>query len=456
MPLPIEQDEALRVRGWDVFRRRDGIVPQPAGGRGAVLRRVAIMGVRPAAGVLEGAVPVPAAAEEGGGLAGAARRRTAEEAGQSYPLSYYFTNPVALPGPADVAVDVSALIGLAPDNGVVTELVVSMNNVLTQLTGVALRSSSGATFFESRSLFASGVPETRDLRPDFFPLVDLFGSVANASNQWRLLGGMPVSAGEQLFLIMRFRGTIAANTARVFGSVVITSAVAGGLRVRLRPAAAIDFGEVAAAARPAPVAPTVYYPVMFTTPVEGARLRAQGWTQLTASTWKGPGVVVPAGAAPPAPPAGSPGVSRFERWMTEQASVTASPGSPAFARVQAAVAYLEPPPPSGTGLVYVPSWLQGPGLPHGYLIPIPRRGQRIRIEGEQWFAEPPVGDQAASGRVIFLTGSTPVPPGALLSSPGRIITSDMVRGLTLVTFRGEQMTREDAEAILAAERAGRA
>jgi hypothetical protein len=92
----------------------------------------------------------------------------------------------------------------------------------------------------------------------------------------------------------------------------------------------------------------------------------------------------------------------------------------------------------------------------GFIVPAPRRGQQVRIEGNQWLRFPVVGNEQPSGNVRVVWPSDRVPAGVLLAPPGRVVTSDLIEGLRLYRVGSEDVTRDElVERIEARDRAAR-
>lgn len=90
-------------------------------------------------------------------------------------------------------------------------------------------------------------------------------------------------------------------------------------------------------------------------------------------------------------------------------------------------------------------------------MPTPRRGQQVRIEGNQWFRFPPVGNEQPSGNVRVVWPNDRVPEGVLLAPAGRVVTSDLIEGLRLYRVGSEEVTRDElVERIEARDRSARA
>ena len=197
MGMTSEENTALYVVGWDVFRRRRVRPVLPAGSFEAKLQRVELRQAREALGVFEGVV---SGVEGMLGLPGIGPP-TAVEAVESYAISFYAVNNVANPGPGLRQFDEAVLVGQSPVAGVVRRMEYLRVPSALNFRGFALRAASGGTFFSTLSNRSAPPIASESFVPDFRDTTD-DNSVLNPPSHV-VEGAMPVTAGDNLFIVFR-------------------------------------------------------------------------------------------------------------------------------------------------------------------------------------------------------------------------------------------------------------
>lgn len=400
MRMNLDQDEALRLKGWRVFRSasRDHMIPQT--GAGAMLQRVKVAEALPSRDTTIG---ITLTIEERDAIANQRRLDLAlaerESVSKSIGVTKYFPVVAATvtgnPSALDVA-DESIIIGTAPFDGFVTELVFT-DGVSANVVGLAIKSSGGESMFRAMGNHAfAGVSDEMD--PDFLSRI-IFSNLSGGIAMRNL--HMPVFSGEQLILTARLlplsgAGLIVATF--VLGFESFTLARAGSA------AAVSAFGAIASASR---ISATEA--AKNATAIELAR---QKTLQLSIQQQT---VAQKASQGEPTPgpsglfvknPLTSGAFNEFALRAVSQRIPTPAPPPK--------VALPKPLPPEGAGLTFVSAWNPSYGS-IGYLIPDPPVGGRVNVFDNQYSIFDISGRLTKQGPIIPVAGDQDIPAGARIS-----------------------------------------
>lgn len=406
---PLEENEALRLRMWSVFRPgiRDHVVPMTSLGRvwqrfqvreawgvpsaeqaiaAAVVAGAASSGARAAAvgaPVGEAAVGAAAPAVARAGVAAAVAARSPEERARAREERERALRPrVAEEGPvlrqtqylyfelnsdpvtvANVEDQVHE-IGVAPYDGFLTEVVIEEFGSSGERL-VALRTESGQSFATATSNIAYGNPWL-DPRPDFFDAERLAQTFV-VGGRSVLRSNVPVRAGERIYLVMRLAGLPLGGTMTVTGMVGVEAARAVGVgAAAVRQTVREQQVEVERIVRRVVQRVPVVEEVPVAVPVE-----------------RGGRVVPPRPAlrlGPPAPPAGGEGLTFVEAWMPQAGAI-------------------------------------------GYLVPTPPPGARVNVFGDRFTIWDGSGRKVSEGTVQVVRSEQDIPEGARRSRSLGVVPS---------------------------------
>lgn len=378
MPMDRVANVALRDRGWNVFRSasRDHVVPQVSPGR--VLQRIRIAQALPAAGTVEG-VAVPLEVRER--VATERRESVSRLRGmEDQPLGVmqYFSallHNQAAGAVNGVALDESFVIGIAPFDGWLREVVMDPNAGDFGGFRVAVRTSSGGTFF--RGFDQSGLGAFFEfIGPDFIP------TDARGTGQYKVEvrgGKVPVFAGDQIIAVVRNTNGKAANAARIQLLVGVEAVILGSAGSR---AAASQFAAAFEASRIAnrEAAANAGRLAIEQERTRRAELEAQARLELARLAQV--------------------------RQRVESRETVPPPPRPLEAAPTAGV--------DGAGKTFVSAWLPNANS-IGYLIPDPPRGGKVNVFNDTYSVFDVTGKLVDQGKVELVRSTDQIPPDARVS-----------------------------------------
>jgi len=419
MPMMSAENEALRVKGWRVFRSssRDRVIPGT--GAGAHLQRIKISEALPVEGVFEGvAQPVEArnvAADLRAQAEAKARAAAAEiPLGVTRHIVYDLTTQVGNPDPVNFGEE-TFVIGIAPFDGFLTEMFLQLQGGAV-VQGIAFRTTTGQTVFSTRD-FSAIVPGFGGAEPDFLMPFDL--NVTPAPFQLNRLK-VPVYAGEEVFAVVRLGPAFPAGSQ--IGAGVI--GFEGFILARPGSAAAqAQFGSLSAAARQAATEATKWAGMLAlerektTRATEVERLKTERAAIVSQPRQASGGFI------------GNPyETPRITDAMTNavQRQAPTPPPPPRVVRPPAT-------PPEGTGLTFVSAWNPSFGS-IGYLIPDPPRGGKVNVFDSKYTIWDITGKNIGEGQIIPVATDQDIPPGAKISAIRSGVKSQALRADTLEAF----------------------
>jgi len=404
MRMELDDNEALRSQGWRVFRSssRDRVIP--ASGLGAQLKRIKIHEAFPVASVGVGAEAVGLEERSERARDFAERGAAAVEVGADRPLGLTQYIPFAAWRDPNIfaitnGVETSTVIGIAPFDGFLSELLFAVGGVGTM--NFAIRSSGGQTMFTAID-DASASALVLSLAPDF---TDIVTSIpAGVPTTLRNLR-MPVFAGEELTFVSRIPLDPGAGTQLLNGILGFESFVLAPSGTKV---AASQFLALTAASR------------------EGAREAGTNANRLAVERERTERVRLEtesrrevARLAVEARQVGQRNLTNpFNNVLLSESALRqlasrSAPRAPA-PRVPA------PPrvPLEGAGKTFVGAWNPSFGS-IGYLIPDPPRGGRVNVFDSKYTIWDISGRNVGSGQIVPVRSDGDIPPGARLSQVAR-------------------------------------
>lgn len=427
MAMNLARDEALRVRGWSVFRSasRDHIIPQT--GAGAHLLRIKIASALPVVGVMEG-VAVPDAERERAAQErekAVARARAAAEGiplGVSRHIAYDLVTQVGNPDPVDFGEE-EFVIATAPFDGFLTEMFLQLQGGGV-VQSIAFRTTSGQTVFATRD-FTPVVPGFGGAEPDFLPVPDL--NFTPAPFQLQRLK-VPVFAGEEVKAVVRL-GALFPAGAQIGAGVI---GFEGFILARQGSQAAVSqFGALTSAALTAAreaarqSSELAIERERTRRALEVERLRTERAQLLVKQ----------------ASPGGRYTMNPFNEVLTVREGAAAlerrAPTPPPAPRLLEA----PPEPPSGEGKTFVRAWNPAGGSV-GYLVPNPPPGGRVNVFDSRYTIWDASGRMVDSGAIIPVRSDQDIPAGARIS---RTLGGVRPRGLVPASGPGATVPEVEAE-----------
>jgi hypothetical protein len=400
MRMNSADNEALRLKGWSVFRSasRDHLIPLT--GSGAALQRIKVAAALPAAGTFEGValdLSERQARAEQRSLNSAAAERQA--VGRPLGVTQYMVFSTDSQGgnPSAIAtLDVFTVIGIAPFDGFVTELFLETLSAVTPL-GIAIRSSGGATLFRSQGT-ANSFPTDAEIAPDFISPGGF--NVSPAKVTLRNLK-MPVFAGEEIIVVARLAPLAAPNLGAVYGVLGFESFILA------RPGSVAEvsaFGALTVEARRAATEAAANATRVALSREQTARADIAARAQIEVAKTN----------AEAHRPASQPGFNPFQPLLLSESALTQlasrSPTPAPRPRVSSPPAT----PPAGEGQTFVSAWNPSFGS-IGYLIPDPPRGGRVNVFDNTYTIWDVSGRNVGSGAIIPVASDGDIPPGARIS-----------------------------------------
>lgn len=410
--MDLQQDEALRSSGWRVFRSstRDRVIPSSSAG--AALQRVRIASALPVAGVTEG---VTLSFEERAALS-AARDQVLQKAlptatprslGVTQYLNVRLREDVGF-GVAGEVTEVERVIGLAPFDGFITELVV-MATPSSTLQAYAFRTSGGQTMFRTIDNQPSS-PFDENSEPDFM----LGLGHIDGSGKYQVQNvKMPVYAGEQIIAAIRHQGVAAIGTDLIVGSIGFE----GFVLARQGSAAAVSqFGALTVEARRAATEAASNTSKLA---VERERTRrAEAEARARVEVAKLNAESKRSAAQPAFNPFQGLLVAPQAQQALQSRQRVVPPPPPAFAAPSA--------PAGGEGQTFVQSWMPQSGS-IGYLIPDPPRGGRVNVFDNKYTIWDISGQKVGEGAITPVRSDAEIPESARISKNLGVRTSSAIR-----------------------------
>lgn len=400
MRMDLLQNEALRSKGWSVFRSstRDRVVPGTGAGR--TLQRIKINEAFPVGDVEVGAAVSTDERARVASLRGQAFKSSLDSA-ESRPVGVstylpFTVTTVNAALPAAVPNDHLVPVAVAPYDGFITELVV-VTGTSGNVGAFAFRSTSGQTMFRSggNRVPLAGAPS---LLPDFCDLNTFGGS--NDPITLRNLR-MPVFAGDILTCVFR------ENTGVGAGIPVMTGIIGFEAFVLARPGSqasqsqfmALNTAAIVSARETATMSNRIDLEREKT---RRAEIEAESRVRVAALNAEGKR------------PSGQGMFNPFNNVLVmagaQDKLQSRAPAPPAPPRIPAP----KPEPPEGSGQTFVPAWLPSASS-IGYLVPDPPRGGRVNVFDGKYSVWDVSGKLVSQGTVQTVPSGGEVPPGARIS-----------------------------------------
>jgi len=372
----------------------------PVTGSGRTLQRIALKAVLPVAGVGEGVV---LSAEERAAIAAMqASRRAGVGTGEAQPLGImqYLHFTVSNTNPGLVLgdpVDSEHIIGVAPFDGWMREVLLDGTLSGATLPSVAIRTSSGGTWFRS---FEDGqFPITTEfLEPDFGRLNFPFPT----GQRVELRGGkVPVYAGDQILVTLRDQNATPAGVLFVAGYIGFESVVL---------------------ARPGTQAATSQFLALNTAAINAARDQASNAGRLALEREKTKRAALEAEARVKVAQlaletkraASVPMANPFNRVAVSQRGQQLQQARQPVTVPQPAFGSEAPPSTSGKGKTFVSAWMPNQNS-IGYLIPDPPPGGKVNVFGDTYTIWSASGQNLGQGKVELVRNESEIPAESRVS-----------------------------------------
>lgn len=418
--MDLQDNEALRSHGWRVFRSstRDRVIPSNSAG--AALQRIKVGAAFPVAGVEVGvSVSLESRAE-----AAAARDRamqaviptaTPRSLGVTQYLNVRLREDVGF-GVAGEVTEVERVIGIAPFDGFITELLVHATPSST-LESFAFRTSGGQTMFRTIDNQPSD-PFNHNNEPDF---LDGLASI-DATGKYQVQNvKMPVYAGEQIICVIRHLGVAAIGTDLIAASMGFE----GFVLARQGSAAAVSqFGALTVEARRSATEAARQSSQLAVERERTRRAEAEARARIEVAKLN----------AEARRPAAQPAFNPF------QGVLVAPQAQP---QIQSRQRVVPPPPPpfaapsaevSGAKQTFVSAWNPSFGS-IGYLIPDPPRGGRVNVFDNRYTIWDINGKNVGEGAIIPVRSDAEIPEGARISQVrSGTLSLEQVRDIAKGTF----------------------
>lgn len=400
MQLTRPENEALRAKGWSVFRSstRDRIVPVTGSGR--TVQRLKINEAYPVGDIEVGSAVSPDERARVAALRGQAFTSSLDSA-ESRPIgvSTYMPFTVSLVNaalPAGENNDHFVRLVVAPYDGFLTELVV-VTGIGGNLGAFAIRSTSGQTMFRSGGNRAPLVGSP-SLLPDFCDL-NSFG----ASNDPITLRNlrMPVFAGDEITCVFRD------NTSSGPPLVVMTGILGFEAFVLARPGSQASQSQFMALNTQAIISARETAVMANKIDLERERTRR---AEIEAESRVKVAAINSAAKQPPAMGQYNPFNNVLMLPGAQQQLQSRAVTPPAAPRIPAP----KPAPPDGTGQTFVQAWMPSASS-IGYLIPDPPRGGKVNVFDGKYTVWGPGGERVSEGMVQTIPSGGVIPEGARLS-----------------------------------------
>lgn len=400
MPQELIRDELIRLHGWDCFRSssRDHMVPFTSGGR--VLQKIKINASLPSGDVQVGVVlsdeerAARAAAQVE--AARSLRQTQAEPLGimQYFSFNVTNTNAGAVFGEPT---DSETVIGIASYDGWLKEIDLDANSSGATRPAVAIRTSSGMTWFKGFS--DQNFPVSSEfLAPDFVQM----NRTSFADARVHLTNGkVPVYAGDEIIIVLRDFNNTPAGVLDCIGLIGLEHVIL---------------------ARPGSQAAESQYRVLNTAAINAARDASNNAGRLALEREKTRRAEIEAQARVKVAelaqqnkrPAGVPMNNPFNQVLLE-------PGSQPTLQRRAPVVppkpILEAPPAQaegGKGKTFVSAWTPNDNS-IGYLIPDPPPGGKVNVFDGKYTIWSASGQNLGSGPVENVRTDADIPANSRIS-----------------------------------------